>query len=40
MVFTLESHSVTQIDAFISAAYESYRTMIKGNRAKQGPEQR
>lgn len=40
VTFTLESNDVTQIDNFISAAYESYRQMIKGDRANKAEEQR
>lgn len=40
VTFSLESKSVQQIDGFISAAYDSYRAMIKGERQASGEEQR
>lgn len=40
VTFSLESKSVQQIDGFISAAYDSYRAMIKGERQGSGEEQR
>lgn len=40
VTFTLESNDVSQIDDFISAAYESYRQMIKGGRDNKEEQQR
>jgi len=40
VTFSLESQSVQQVDAFINAAYDSYRAMIKGERDTSDDEQR